>query len=210
MEYLNEWIAVYSITLFAAMSPGPDFFVAVRSALVHNFKTACMTSLGLAMGVGTHCLYCILGVGLLISQSILLFNIIKWVGAAYLIYIGIQSVRSKGAEISRKSIDAQIGNQKTSYFKALKTGFVTNVMNPQATLFFLSLFTQIISPETPFSVQAGYIVTSMVVVFSWFAFLSVIITRRLVRRLYERASKWIDRLMGVILIGLGIRIALGK
>jgi threonine/homoserine/homoserine lactone efflux protein len=93
--FITQFITVAIVHLFAVMSPGPDFAVVTRNSLFNSRKVGIYTSLGIALGIMVHVTYSLLGVGLLISRSILLFNIIKFVGAAYLIFIGYKSLRAK-------------------------------------------------------------------------------------------------------------------
>jgi threonine/homoserine/homoserine lactone efflux protein len=127
--------------------------------------------------------YCIAGIAVIISQSIMLFNIMKWLGALYLIYIGIQSWRAKHTMIH---IDAHKHKHTISAFHAVKMGFLTNALNPKATLFFLSAFTLIISPSTPMWIQLAIGVWCVAQTFLWFAFVAIVLTIPRVRRVFER------------------------
>ena len=84
MQYLPEFLTIAGIHLLAVMSPGPDFAMIVRNSLVYSKKTAIYSSLGLAAGILVHVTYSLVGIGLIISQSILLFSVIKFFGAGYL------------------------------------------------------------------------------------------------------------------------------
>lgn len=99
MEYLPLILSVTAIHLLAVVSPGPDFIVAIKNALTYSRKTGFFTALGFALGISVHLLYCVFGLAILISQSLLLFSIIKFLGAGYLIYIGVLSFLAKGSKI---------------------------------------------------------------------------------------------------------------
>ena len=94
-NYLPEFFAIALLHLLAVMSPGPDFVLMSKNSLVYSRKTGVATSLGLALGIVVHIIYSLVGIGLIISKSIILFSTIKILGAGYLIYIGLKSLKSK-------------------------------------------------------------------------------------------------------------------
>jgi threonine/homoserine/homoserine lactone efflux protein len=99
MEYLSIIIAVAFIHLLGVISPGADFIMVMRNSLKYSTKTGVYSSIGLGLSTFTHVAYCLAGVALIISQSILLFNIIKFIGAGYLIYIGYKVSKFKNFRI---------------------------------------------------------------------------------------------------------------
>ncbi|MAY99273.1 MAG: lysine transporter LysE [Micavibrio sp.] len=193
---------VMSISFVAMISPGPDFLIVLRNALGLGRKHGIATALGIGSGLSIHMAYCIMGIGLIISQSIVLFSAIKYIGAAYLLWLGYKSVKSKGWAIEAKSAQ----NKQKSIGKAFAEGFITNAFNPKATMFFLALFTQVIAPETPISWQFIYGLSIIGLASIWFTTVSVVLTQPKLRAVLAKFSKWIDRVTGVMLIGLGIKI----
>ncbi len=205
--FLSQLITVAVVHLFAVMTPGPDFAIVTRNSLVYSRKIGVYTSLGIALGISVHVLYSLLGIGLLISKSIILFNIIKFIGAGYLIYIGYKSLKAKliphneNEEIFKKQ-------NNISEIKAFNNGFLTNVLNPKATLFFLALFTQIISPDTSSIVQLIFGLEMMLVTFVWFSLVSFLFSNSLIKSKITKFQHRIEKVTGVILIALGIKIAM--
>ena len=206
MDYLSEFLTVALVHLLAVASPGPDFAMVLRQSLVAGRKAALWTSVGVGLGILVHVLYTMLGLGLLISQSIQLFNLVKLLGAVYLLYIGWQSLRAGPAQNS--SIELGVLNGAYPIGKALRIGFLTNALNPKATLFFLALFSVVIKPATPLSVQLGYGLYMALATGIWFCGLSLILTQSRVRQGFNRFGHWAERGMGAVLIGLGLRLAL--
>lgn len=210
MDFLFGWFVVVSLTLLAAMSPGPDFVIAIRNSISYSRKTGLFTALGFGLGVCVHVTYCILGIAAVISQSVMLFSIIKGIGAAYLIYIGCKALLSKGYE------GPVPGNRNTekkndiSIFQAIGNGFLTNLLNPKATMYFLALFTQVIDPDTALSTQIIYGASAAITIVLWFSLVAIVLTNRRVKAVFLNFSKWIDRICGGLLIALGIRLALSK
>jgi len=213
MEHLLGLALVYIVFIGALMSPGPDLLITMRNALGYSARAGIFTALGIAAGLVIHMSYCIAGIGLLISQSLFLFNLIKWVGAGYLIYIGIHAVRSKGtdpAKLKAETITKDLQNKTKSDRKAFVNGFVTNIFNPKATMFFLALFSQMLDPELPLELTISFCTLCILTAFSWFSTVSLVMAAKTVRQAYARASKWIDRIFGGFFIALGLKLALIK
>ncbi len=206
MEYWGEFLTVIAVHLLAVASPGPDFAMVLRQSLVAGRKAAIWTSIGIGSGILVHVVYTILGLGLIISQSIQLFNLIKLVGAAYLVYIGWKSLRAVPNQDT--VLENAVSQETYPVSRALRIGFLTNALNPKATLFFLSLFSVIIKPETPPLVQAGYGFYMSVATAIWFCGLSLVLTQQRVRQGFSRFGHWAERAMGGVLIALGIKLAL--
>lgn len=198
---------ITGIHLLGAASPGPDFAMVLKNSIRGGTKSGVMTGLGISTGIIFHVAYSILGLALIISRSIVLFNIIKFVGAAYLIWIGIKSLRSKKLESDTDDMDDQSQSQVVSSTAAFRQGLLTNLLNPKVTLFFLSLFTQVIDPLTPTSQKSVYGIAMVVSTFAWFSFVAFVMTRKPILTFFKKVGHIIDRVFGGILIALGIKIA---
>lgn len=206
---MREFLIVAGVHLLAVMSPGPDFAMVMRNSLVYSRRTGILAAAGLACGIALHVTYSLLGIGLLISQSIILFNTIKLLGAAYLIYIGVKSLLSRKADTAN-TLYAEAGTKKDlSKLAAIRLGFLTNALNPKATLFFLALFTQVINPQTSLSLRVLYGIEMSTATFLWFATVAVLLTQRRVSLLFSGIKHYIERVLGAVLVALGIKVALG-
>jgi len=197
-----ELLTVISLTIVVAIVPGPDFAVVLRNALIGGRLAGIMTALGIALALGVHVTYALAGIGLIVSQSILLFNALKLIGAAYLIFLGVTMYRTASKEMP--SGEALRGMPP---LKALRWGFFTNVTNPKATMFALSVFLQVTSPATPLWTQVGYGVIMAGGVFFWFVLVTLFFNLPAVRLQFLRAKLWIERSFGVLLTLFGIGIA---
>jgi len=202
-----EFMTVALVHLLAVASPGPDFAVVVRESVAQGRRAGSWTALGVGCGIFVHVAYSLLGIGLIVSQSIVLFNLFKWL-AAYLVYLGWRALRAR--PMSLEAIDGANAPVARSAWRAFVIGFVTNGLNPKATLFFLSLFTVVISPDTPLLVQAGYGVYLAGATALWFLLVAWLFSRGRVRAGFARMGHWFDRLTGAVLIGLGARLALSE
>ncbi|MWV12949.1 LysE family transporter [Pseudomonas sp. R-28-1W-6] len=203
--YWAEFLTVALIHLLAVASPGPDFAIVVRESVAHGRRAGTWTALGVGTGIFVHVGYSLLGIGLIVSQSIVLFNALKWLAAAYLFYIGIKALRARPA--APGALEALGAAGERSPRSAFMTGFITNGLNPKATLFFLSLFTVVINPHTPLSVQAGYGLYLAAATALWFCLVAMLFSQARVRAGFARLGHWFDRLMGAVLVGLGVKLA---
>lgn len=204
-EYLPQFLTIGVVHLLAVASPGPDFAIVVRQSITHGRATALWTSLGVGTGIMVHVMYSLLGIGVVVSQSIMAFTIMKFMGAAYLMYIGWKAIRTKPGTAAhfRKN-----GGMTPTISKAFWTGFLTNGLNPKATLFFLSLFTVVIAPETPIPVQLFYGVYMACATALWFSGISLLFGDERVRGLFGRIGHWFERFMGGALLLLGVKLAI--
>lgn len=203
--YWNEFFVIAVAHLFAVASPGPDFAVVLKQSVVGGTRVGVWTSLGVGSAILLHVTYCVLGVALLLTQSPMLFMGVRYLAAAYLLYLGLTAIRESfnpsSAGLETKS--AVVMSPASAFY----VGFLTNGLNPKATLFFLSLFTVVISPTTPVLVQAGYGLYLAVATFVWFASLSVLLGREKFRNSLLKLGVWFERIMGLILIFLAVQIA---
>lgn len=203
MGYLPLFGSVLIIHLMAVMSPGPDFIMALRNSLTYSRKTGIYTAIGFGLGIGVHVMYCVFGLALIIQSSPLIFNIIKYLGVAYLAYIGVMSIISKNSNI-------EVGKQEhlldISAIKAIRMGFLTNVLNPKATLFFLSLFTFVIGPNVPTSIAMFLGVLMMINTAIWFSLVALFFTQSKIRALFDCYQKAFNVIFGLLLITIAIKI----
>src|SRR5258708_4280144 len=197
MSYLSVILTVALVHLLAVISPGPDFIMITRNSLIYSRKTGIYSAVGLGLGILVHVTYSLIGIGLIIAQSVILFNIIKFLGAAYLIYIGYKSLTSKS---SKNDLINQSSIKDLTRFEAIKVGFITNATNPKATLFFLSLFTLVINPTTPFYIKAFMGAEMSIVTFIWFAFVAYLISHHLVKNKFHKIQHYAEKFIGVVLI----------
>ena len=200
---MTELLAVVAITLFAVISPGPDFAMVSRNSLLLSRRTGVLTAIGIAAGVCVHVAYTLLGVGLLIQQSLWLFNLIKLAGAAYLIFLGIKMLRAKPV-----AAEDSLSPPALSSLGALRTGFLTNVLNPKTTIFIVSLFMQVVQPQTPLAVQLGYGAFIALAHVLWFGAVALFFSSASVRVRLLAVRHWIDRVFGALLVGFGMLLAL--
>ena len=196
---IEQFISIILIHLFAVISPGPDFAIVVNQSAKYGRKSGILTSVGIAFGIIGHLFYCIIGVGFLIIQNIYIFNIIKIIGAIYLCYLGVNSFK--------KTETTHVENNVSNYFKnPFFIGLVTNLLNPKATLFFISLFALVIDINTSIYLQIFYGIWMSVITGLWFCLVSLLISSYYLKIFINKYSILVDRIMGIILILISMKI----
>ncbi len=207
MQFLGDWFTVFLAGCLVIIAPGPNFFLTIRNSVSGSKRTGLSTAVGIAIGDAVHIVFWLVGIGVLISQSILLFNCLKWLGAAYLIYIGIQSLKAKKHHNGHNEASLPFN---LSARNALYSGFWTCLLNPKVTLFFLALFTQIIRPGTPLAIQILYGCTIVGIELFWLVFVTAIVSQETIKNLFLSISHWFERVMGIVLIAFGLRLAFAE
>ncbi|MBK5073057.1 LysE family translocator [Budviciaceae bacterium CWB-B4] len=203
---LETSLFVATIATLGMLSPGPDFFLVIKNAARYRRSVAMVTALGVILGVATHMSYCVAGLAVVITATPWLFNLLKYAGALYLIWIGIQALLSRGG--SKMDI-TNLDRQQTSYKNAFIQGYLCNLLNPKATLFFLSVFTQVLSIDSSTGEKLWYAFIIWILAVIWWPLLIVLIQSAPVRRGLAKVQSMVDKVLGVVLIGLGIKVALG-
>lgn len=205
-DYGVEFLQVAVAHLLAVASPGPDFTLVLRQSVAHGRRTAIWTSLGIGSAILVHIAGALLGLGLLIRGSEFWFAVVRYSGAGYLAWIGLQALRARPAPELDPAAPTT-APAAPAQRRAFVTGFLTNVLNPKATLFFLSLYALVVHPQTPKMLQAAYGLWMAAATAAWFCLVAVLFTHDSVRRRFRRHGHWIDRALGVVLLGFAATLA---
>jgi RhtB (resistance to homoserine/threonine) family protein len=196
---MTEFLAVIIITIVAVISPGPDFAMVTRNSLMLSRRSGVFTAFGIGLGVLIHVSYTLIGVGVLIKNSIWLFDVIKFTGALYLIYLGLKMVGLK----DDTGITENRGAPR-SVFAAMRIGFLTNALNPKTTVFIVSLFMQVVKPDTSLMIQISYGLFISIAHIIWFSIVAVSFSSKFIRERFLSARHWLDRTFGGLMIVFGI------
>lgn len=170
--YLSEFIFLASAILLALLSPGPDFMVTLKQSINHDRKYAIISSAGISVGIIFHLAYTILGFSIIIQTFPMFLDIVRYLGATYLIYIGYKSFTSKSIKLEKDN------EKKMTAQKAFMLGFICNVLNPKATMFFLSIFSIIVNETTPMYVQLLFGTFCVLINFVWYSMIALLLTRK--------------------------------
>jgi len=204
--------AIQGLPLFIAaglllnLTPGPDMLFIVGQAASHGRRAGVLAALGVGAGCLVHVMLAALGVSALIATSTLAFTVLKWLGAAYLVWVGVSMLRQPVAALPRGAPPAR---------SVFRQGVLTNVLNPKVALFFLAFLPQFIVPGAPSQVSA-FITLGMLFTLNGtlvciaIALLAGVVRERLVGQGAARGASWLKRATGVLFIGLGLRLAFSE
>lgn len=201
---LDTWIYYTLAILVLTASPGPSSLLCLSKGVSSGLRLALTTALGSLSAITIILTLSFTGLGVVIASSEFVFNIIKWCGAAYLIWLGIQAFRSKQNDFS-KSDSAQVS---TSHVSAYTSGFIVGSSNPKAIIFFTALFPQFIDPTdsllTQYAIFAG---TFVVFELSWLTFYALLGVKTSNWLFEAGRAKLFNRLTGGVFISAGVMLS---
>jgi len=201
----EKLLLVVGVTTLCMLSPGPDMILVMRNTLTGDRRCGGLTAFGVLTGNMFHIGYCTLGIALLLSQSPVAYNVLRVASAIYLVYLGVQSLRS--GDTSKVEPSASAGRRPTN---AYWQGLVNNVLNPKGSLFYLGVFSQLITPEMSFA-QTALLIAVMVSVSAvfWIVFVQTL-HLPMIRAGLDKSKVAIARVFGVVLILFGAKVAMLK
>lgn len=203
--YLPVISLVIGIATVMVISPGQDFAMITRNSLLYSRRAGVLGAFGIFTAIWLHLAYSLAGIALLIEQSPLLYNLIKYAGAAYLLFLGVKLLFiSKGKDTAQQGFSAPY----ISDLAAFRAGFVSNALNPKTTLFFLSIFTQVVTPQTPYSIQFIFGLIIAVAHLLWFSLVACFFSSQALANRIASVKVWIEKLMGGCLCLLAARLML--
>ncbi|MCG1048206.1 MULTISPECIES: LysE family translocator [Mycetohabitans] len=195
------------VVLGLFLIPGPAVLLVLTRTVQGGRKTGVLTGLGLAAGDFIHTVFAAVGLSALLMTSALAFNIVKLVGAAYLLYLGVRALRKKTADGHAPAPAAG----EISPLKAFLQAVPAEVLNPKTALFFLAFLPQFVQPErgatfVQFTVL-GLIFVAMSMVYTTLLVVAMRPLARLVAKLHW-LRRWQQKIIGVIFISLGLKVAM--
>lgn len=199
---ITIWLTVVSICLLGAMSPGPSLAVVLQQTLSGGRKTGLIAAVAHGLGIGLYALLCISGIAVIITASSLLFTVLQWLGAGYLIWLGIKGLRAKA------SGDEQLTDAPTTG-SAARDGFLVVFLNPKVAVFFIALFSQVIGSETTLLEKAAYTATALFIDMGWYVIVAWSFSNPRWLGSLQQNRVWLERIFGVVLITLAIRLLAG-
>lgn len=191
------------LVFISLISPGPDFAITVKNSLVYSRRSGLLTALGIALASLVHISYTLLGLGVLIANIPILMQILQYIGGIYLLYIGYKNLLAKSAADEFSKYDAA---NDLRPIQAFSTGFITNLFNPKAMLFFISLFSVLMPKSITESDKLLLAVILFFEILIWFSFVAFSLSGKNTRAKFQSMSHWIERITGVILIALALKL----
>lgn len=199
-------IGIAGIFLLGALSPGPNFVIITRQA-VRSRRLAVWTATGVSTGSLIWASLTLGGLGLVLARLAWFYEILRWGGAAYLVYIGCRMLLAslRGGDLERSEDSAP-----SSVRSAFRLGLTTSLTNPKSAAYWSSVFVVALPPVRPLWFDAAVLVLIASMAMGWYVLLAMLFGAEPVRRTYRRIARWIDGLTGAVLIGLGLRLIAGK
>lgn len=204
MDFWQGFLVITGVHLLAAASPGPDFVLVSQQTLTQGRKVGLWCSFGIMLGLGVHIIYSVLGLATIIANAQWLLTTIKILGGSYLLYLGYQGLKSKPKTQDTVSPVAPALPQKT--WQIVQKGFLCNVFNPKAPVYFVAVFTLVLSPDMPLWQLALYGAWMMALQMAWFSAVVLLLSTAVIERKFQAMAHWIDRVLGAAMIGLGLNL----
>ncbi|MCG9578173.1 LysE family translocator [Vibrio tubiashii] len=200
-----ELVSLALLGILIVISPGADFVLVLRNSLNHGRKAGVMSALGISLAIGVHIAYSMLGISYLISQNEWLFNLVRYLGAGYLIYLGLRGLFARSSAPS----NAIEPSATKSAWRYLGEGFLCNVLNPKTMLFFLSIFSQVMindaSSNNNALIYGGYM---MLLHGLWFVLVALLFSSNKLQTILSKAKHRLNQLCGAGLLLFGLALGL--
>ncbi|MDS1841056.1 LysE family translocator [Vibrio vulnificus] len=209
MDILNFEAFLIAITILT-LTPGLDTALVIRNTTRAGLQDGCMTSLGICCGLFVHALFSAIGISAILAQSAELFQLVKMIGAAYLIWLGFSSLKSLMTSGSGLSV-AQMAQQSYDAKRSLREGFLSNVLNPKTAVFYLAFLPQFVNPEgSPLLQSMTMAGIHFVIAMVWQCGLASALNSA--KNLLKNAQfmKWMEGATGAVLVALGIKLLVEK
>ncbi|NQZ84025.1 MAG: LysE family translocator [Colwellia sp.] len=197
-----EFLLLASAHFLALLSPGPDFFIVVQTALRKPFRHAFFVCLGITCANAVYLVIAVLGIEAIREYQELL-TLLKYVGGAYLVFIGYQLVKSPRLTLQIDKTDNNDENELSVITDFIK-GFLSGFLNPKNIIFYLSLFTVMVSIDTTLFVRGLYALWMCLIVLLWDVFIVLIVGRQKIK---QQLSQWIftiEKISGIVLATFGV------
>ncbi|PWI34210.1 threonine transporter RhtB [Vibrio albus] len=195
-------IAITILTL----TPGIDTALVIKNTTRSGVKDGCVTSFGICSGLFIHATFSAVGISAILLQSAQLFMAVKWVGALYLIWLGISSMKSTFKGGNGLDVDS-VSSRTFSARRAVREGFLSNVLNPKTAVFYLAFLPQFINPDySPFLQSLTMAGIHFMIAMVWQCGVSMAVTsaQKLVKN--SAMLTWMEGITGSVLIALGIKL----
>lgn len=201
---LMLFLTVALVHLIALMSPGPDFFFVSQTAASRSRREAMMGVVGISLGIVVWAGVALMGLHLILQKMAWLHQIIMVGGGIYLCWMGWQLLRSARAQQAPAAAEAQVALPKAG--RSFIRGFLTNLSNPKAVIYFGSVFSLFVGDSVGAGARWGLFLLIVAETFVWFSLVAVVFALPAMRRGYQRLAKWIDGMAGVLFTGFGLHL----
>ena len=200
---LTSWLALAAICVMGAISPGPSLALIIRNTVQGGQGHGVATALGHGFGVGIYALITALGLAILITQTPLLFDVIRYGGAAFLAWLGVKALLVKPAKGEASEEVHQLRGRQGAF-----EGFMVAFLNPQLAVFFIALFSQFVHADTGWREGVIMMLTTGGIDAVWYVLVALVLSRGPVLAWLKAKSFVIDKVSGLVLLGLALKVVL--
>jgi RhtB (resistance to homoserine/threonine) family protein len=202
-----EILPFVGVAAILAITPGPDMALVARNALVAGRSAVPVTVTGICAGIVIHFMAAAVGLSALLKASSEAYAIVKILGGAYLVYLGVQAWRASMSEHGDQ--EWMLGPaRRFAGGSAFRQGFISNVLNPKLVVFFISVMPQFTSPDHPFFVQVLVLgVAFELLTIAWLMSYGLFVARVGEAMRHPRVRRLLERVSGTVLIALGLKVA---
>ncbi|MBG9996527.1 LysE family translocator [Pseudoalteromonas sp. NZS127_1] len=201
---LAAWFSLVLVCMMGAMSPGPSLAVVLKHTMSGGMKNGMLAALSHGVGVGLYAAASLLGLGTLMVQFPTVYQVLVYLGAGYLAYLGLKILLVKPS-----NDELQVQKSEVSATKALQDGFAIAFLNPKLAIFFLALFSQFIDPQN-LTLSIGIIMclTVFIIDTGWYLLVAVLTEVSKNRFGFTKQNPWLDKILGVVFIALAIKVVI--
>jgi threonine/homoserine/homoserine lactone efflux protein len=207
---VTQALGLAGVILLAAMSPGPDFVIMLRNVLSGGRRAGMACAAGIASGVLAWAVVTSIGIAGLLAASAVAFTVVKLVGAAYLVLLGVQALLAARRGGYEQAEEPKVEQARRSAFTAYRQGLITNLFNPKVAVFFVALWPQFLPHEATATDTAILTVVAGMTSLVWFIVLANVVTALRGFLTASKVRRTIDAVMGTLLVGIGVRIAISQ
>ncbi|MDN2482566.1 LysE family translocator [Vibrio agarivorans] len=197
----SVWLSLFTVCLLGAMSPGPSLAMVAKHSLAGGRANGLATAWAHAIGIGFYAFITITGLSVLLVQAPMVFKGITLLGALYLAYLGWNALRSKGGVVEKLE-----KGEQASLLQAAKEGLMISLLSPKIMVFFTALFSQFVAIADSLSNQVVIIATPLLVDGLWYSLITLLLSSPLFIEKIRSKALLIDKLTGIVLIALAIRV----
>ena len=210
MNEVTILITLASIHFIALMSPGPDFALVVQNATRHGRQTGLFIALGLSFGILLHSIFSLTGISYLVHQQPTVFALLQLAGGSYLLYLGCGALKATWHTINHHDDESPDTEAKdlilTNKREAFSKGFATNILNPKALVFFISLMSSLVPADMSTAGKGAAMLILWGLSLFWFSLLAWMLSTKTLQKKLHEATVYIDGLCGAVFTIIGISI----
>ncbi|MCB5161357.1 LysE family translocator [Marinomonas algarum] len=201
---ITTWLSLATVCVMGALSPGPSLAVILRVSMSQSSLHGALAAVAHGLGIGFWAFLSLQGLAILMARYETTFAVLTLLGGLYLAWLGTKAWRFAG-----QGQDTTTSVSQSSYWESARDGFMIAILNPKIALFFLALFSQIMPAEMNSLVKLEIWLTVVLIDSGWYVIVALLLAGGPLLLWLRRHTIWVDRIMGTILISLGLKVVIG-